>query len=405
VRPAHALSLILLACGGSSEADTEDDEIRIGVLLPYTGKDGSAGVNYERGVLMAVDQINDAGGLYGKPIGIEFADTHSEVERGLAGARELVDRNVVAIIGPEDDELARALPAVLEPADVVLVTPSSSSVPAGTFADAELWFRLAPSSLDLGIALARRMKADGVTKAAIVSTEAEYEASFAQGVEQRAIESGLVITASERISAGAGDYTAVVSSLLAGAPDAIVLAADASTGSKVVNDFAFAGGSSEIRWYLSPSLEQPGFVLNTAPDEVEGMIGVAPAVSPEEARQAAFRRAFMERWNGASPSTGAFYYFDALALFAVAFEGAASASDSATPPGELVRQYMLSASGQSGLVFEWDELPEGIANARQGQAVYYSGTTGVISLDASGGRSAAYTRFWTIRDGTIIPLP
>ena len=135
------------------------------------------------------------------------------------------------------------------------------------------------------------------------------------------------------------------------------------------------------------------------------MIGVAPAVRPDKQRTAAFTDAFMARWNGAVPITGAFYSYDALALFAIAFEGAATATGSAAPDAETLRSYLLSASGQSGLVIEWDEVARGVTEAGAGQSVYYSGLTGVISLDSSGSRSTVYTRLWSIRDGQVVPVP
>src|SRR5258706_10213490 len=140
-----ALCFLLVGCG-SATSRSPDEEIRIGLLLPYTGKDGSDGANYERGVFMAVDQINAAGGLFHKPVRIIEADTHSSTERGFAGAQELVAQGVVAIIGPENDELARQLAPVLQaatPQGIALVTPSSSSVPTSSSADLSLWFHLA----------------------------------------------------------------------------------------------------------------------------------------------------------------------------------------------------------------------------------------------------------------------
>ncbi|MFT3926421.1 MAG: ABC transporter substrate-binding protein [Myxococcales bacterium] len=397
-----ALSLVLLGCGESKHEDS--DEIRIGLLLPYTGKDGSAGGNYERGVLMAVDRINAAGGLHDKPVRILYGDTHSSVERGLASAQELADRGVVAIIGPESDELARALPPVLSEAGVALLTPSSSSVPVGSSQDLDMWFRLAPSSKDLASALARKMKVDGAQRVAIISTDAEYEASFASGIEERLGAIAVSVAASTKISASTTDFSAAIAAVVAASPDAIVLAADATTASKFVNDFSFKSGKHDLQWYLSPSLEQPGFLLNASTDALEGMVGVAPAVSPDGARTDGFTEAFVKRWKGSKPTTGAFYYYDAVALFAVAYEAAPVLEGELLPDAQSVRDHVLSSSGQSGVVFEWDELQKGIANARDGKAVYYSGVTGVIALDRSGGRSAAYTRFWTIERGQFVAL-
>lgn len=405
MRLTTALALALVGCGHSNRSgEVDEDEIRIGLLLPYTGKDGSAGVNDERGVLMAMDQVNAAGGLYGKRVELVFADTHSDVERGLVGVRGLIDQSVIAVIGPVNDELAQAAALMLGERGIPLLTPSSSSVSVVASPETNLWFRLAPSAGDLGTALGRYMRSNRADKVAIVSTEAAYEVGFAAGVAARLEEAGVEIVSSQTIRADAPDFTEVVRAIVSAQPESIVLAADPSTGSRFVNDYDFVAGARSIQWFLSPSLEQPGFLLNTAPQDVEGMVGVAPAVSPDEARTQAFSDAFMERWNGAVPVTGAYYYYDALALFAVAFEGAATATGSAAPDPETLRSYLLSASGQSGLVVEWDELARGVTEAGEGQGVYYSGLTGVISLNASGSRSTVYTRLWTIREGKIVPL-
>jgi branched-chain amino acid transport system substrate-binding protein len=404
VRVRTTAALCLLVAGCSSEAPATGNEIRIGLLLPYTGKDGSAGANYERGVIMAAEQVNAAGGLYKRPLRIVYADTHSSLERGMEGAKKLVDDGVVAIIGPENDELARSLSPVLDQAGVALVTPSSSSVSVGKASSSSLWFRLAPSGRDLGIALAKQMRSDGVKRVAIVSTAVEYEVSFATGVKDRLQGFSLPTVASEVVSAGSSNFSPTVAALVKAEPDAIVLAADASTGSRFVNEVAVIGGLSNVRWYLSPTLEQPAFVLNSFPEAVDSMIGVAPAVGDNDAQTQDFIDTFEGRWNGATPTTGAYFYYDALALFAIAFDGAATASDSVDPPDEAVRDHMLSASGQSGLVIEWNELQRGISEVSDGAAVYYSGLTGVISLDRSGARSATYSRFWTISGGQIVPL-
>jgi branched-chain amino acid transport system substrate-binding protein len=399
VKRAAALGLLLMGCG-SSAADT-GDEVRVGLLLPYTGKDGSAGANYERGVLMAAEQVNAAGGLHKRRLRIVYADTHSDVARGAQGAKSLVDQGVVAIIGPEDDELARELSATLGDADVALLTPSSSSVKS---ADA-LWFRLAPSAKDLGIALARLIENDGAKRIAVVSTSAVYEQSFATGARERLTGDGLAPQTSQVISARASNFSAAIDAIRGTQPDAIVLAADASTGSRFVNEYAFSARTTGIRWYLSPSLEHQAFVLNSLPDVVENMVGVAPDVNRNGTQSAEFNGAFVNRWNGVTPTTGAYFYYDALALYAIAYEAAAKEANSDPPPSEQVRSHLLSASGGSGLVVEWNELPKGLKQASEGKGVYYSGLTGVIKIgEKTGTRSNISTRYWTIRGGQIAPL-
>lgn len=393
-----ALLFLLLGCGESTH-EVESD-VRIGLLLPYTGRDGSAGGNYERGVLMAVDAVNQAGGIGGKHLHVLYADTHSSVERGIEGAQRLIDQHVVAIIGPENDELARALSPMLAEAQVALLTPSSSSVPTTTAAT-NLWFRLAPSAWDLGIALGRRMAAAGVHNVAIVHTDSQYERIFGSGVEERLLSAGVRVESLE-VKAGATGFTEAIRATSKQTPDAVVLAADVVTGSRFVNDYAFvAGWSKGVNWYLSPSLEHEDFVLNTLPQALEGMVGVSAAVTPDRARTDAFTQAFGARWAGATPTTGAFYYYDALALLSIAYEGASYQSQGEHPAASVLRDAVLSASGHTGVVVTWDQLGRGVARASEGRPVYYSGVTGVISLDRSGSRADSYTRFWTVRHGSL----
>ena len=397
MKRAAALGLMLIGCG-SSTPET-GDEVRIGLLLPYTGKDGSAGANYERGVLMAAERVNAAGGLHQRRLRIVYADTHSDVARGADGAKSLVDQGVVAIIGPEDDELARELSTTLGEADVALLTPSSSSVKS---ADA-LWFRLAPSAKDLGIALARLVKTDGAKRIAIVSTTAVYEQSFASGAKERLTGDGIAPQTSQVIAARSSNFSEAIDAIRATQPDAIVLAADASTGSRFVNEYAFSARTEGVHWYLSPSLEHQAFVLNSLPDVTENMTGVAPDVNRNGTQSAEFNGAFASRWGGVTPTTGAYFYYDALALYAIAYEGAAKDSGSDPPPSADVRTHLLAAD--SGLVVEWDELAKGLERASEGKPVNYSGVTGVIKIgEKTGTRANISTRYWTIRGGQIAPL-
>ena len=396
MKRAAALGLLLMGCG--SAADETGDEVRIGLLLPYTGKDSWLGANYERSVLMAAEQVEARGGLGKRPLRLIYADTHSDVQGGMASARSLVDQGVVAIIGPGDDELARQLSAALAAKDVALLTPSSSSV---TSSDDPLWFRLAPAARDLGNALARRIKSDNAQRVAVVSTTALYEQRFATAAHERLASDGVAPLISRVISARDSELSETIDAISATKPDAIVLAADAGIGSRFVNEYASAAGAAGIKWYLSPSLEHQDFVLSLPSDVVETMVGVAvgvgPGTGPDE-----FQRAFVERWDGESPTIGASFYYDALALYAIAYEGAARRTRRPEPSNGEVRGTLLRAGPT--MFVKWNELSEGLDRARDGDVDGYHGVTGWMKFNATGSRVIIYTRLWTIRDGQIAPV-
>ena len=59
------------------------DAIKIGVSGPFTGGSSSMGVSMRDGVKLAVDEINKAGGVRGRPLQIVERDDEAKNERGV----------------------------------------------------------------------------------------------------------------------------------------------------------------------------------------------------------------------------------------------------------------------------------------------------------------------------------
>src|SRR5690606_7211025 len=87
-----------------------DDAVVVGALLPFSGSESAIGRNLEQAMLLAVEDLNAAGGLDGRPFAILSRDSHSSSERGLNQLLELLytDR-VDYLVGPEENDLARGI--------------------------------------------------------------------------------------------------------------------------------------------------------------------------------------------------------------------------------------------------------------------------------------------------------
>ena len=74
--------------------------IKIAVLQELSGAGATAGTNAKNGAMLAIKEINAAGGILGRQIEATVADTQSNpgVAKGLA--TKAVDDNVFAVIGP-----------------------------------------------------------------------------------------------------------------------------------------------------------------------------------------------------------------------------------------------------------------------------------------------------------------
>src|SRR5437879_9146163 len=66
------------------------DPIKVGLSGPFTGGSSSMGVSMRDGVKLAVDEINKAGGVLGRPIQLVERDDEAKNELGVQIAQELI---------------------------------------------------------------------------------------------------------------------------------------------------------------------------------------------------------------------------------------------------------------------------------------------------------------------------
>ena len=84
------------AIAGFGSAAMAADPIKIGVSGPFTGGSSSMGVSMRDGVKLAVDEINKAGGVLGRPLQVVERDDEAKNERGVQIAQELINKEKVA---------------------------------------------------------------------------------------------------------------------------------------------------------------------------------------------------------------------------------------------------------------------------------------------------------------------
>jgi branched-chain amino acid transport system substrate-binding protein len=94
----------------NNEAMAQGEPIPLGSMVPLTGWGGADAIEFQRGVTMAVDEINNIGGILGRPIVPHFEDTKVMTSDVVtAAARRLIDRFAVhAIINGYNSPSLRA---------------------------------------------------------------------------------------------------------------------------------------------------------------------------------------------------------------------------------------------------------------------------------------------------------
>lgn len=140
VRPWLALSVaalaLLTACkkpndsgsgaatGGASSGDT----IPVGEFASLTGKEAAFGQSSHKGTVLAIDEINKAGGVLGKQLRLITEDTQSKQGESATGVRKLISRDkVVAVLGEVASGRSLEGASVCQPARIPMISPSSTN--------------------------------------------------------------------------------------------------------------------------------------------------------------------------------------------------------------------------------------------------------------------------------------
>lgn len=126
------LCAFLFMLAGMLCAAEKNDALKIGVIAELTGDIPAVGASCQNAVLLAVQEINEAGGLDlpgGKQqIDLHIEDSANKADQAALTAQKLItEENVLAIIGPNASLGAIPASAIAESGRTVLITPWSTN--------------------------------------------------------------------------------------------------------------------------------------------------------------------------------------------------------------------------------------------------------------------------------------
>lgn len=102
-------TLVLSACGGSGDSGSDEDSVKIGVVLPFTGVQATIAELEGQGAQVAADLINEAGGIDGK-WEIELVEVDDQLDPGRSATvmRDLNDQGVALALGGQTSDLCKS---------------------------------------------------------------------------------------------------------------------------------------------------------------------------------------------------------------------------------------------------------------------------------------------------------
>ncbi|HEX2062325.1 MAG TPA: ABC transporter substrate-binding protein [Thermoanaerobaculia bacterium] len=221
------LSLVLIGCPpkatetGTTTGGTEG-EIVVGEYGSLTGGQATFGQSTHNGIMLAVDEINAAGGVDGRKIRIITEDDQSKAEEAANAVTKLISQNnVIAVLGEVASSNSLAAAPICQSNKVPMITPSSTNPRVTEVGD--YIFRMCFIDPYQGEAMANYLtKQVGMKKAAIlIDVKSDYSTGLASFFERTFTQNGGQITGKQSYAQGDSDFRSQLTAIKAGNPDVI----------------------------------------------------------------------------------------------------------------------------------------------------------------------------------------
>jgi branched-chain amino acid transport system substrate-binding protein len=292
-------------------------EVRIGAATPLTGRVAWLGEQHERGVAMAVAELNKAGGLLGEPIELILADDYCDDEQGVAAARKLIADGVVFVAGHLCSGPAIAASVLYQEAGIVMISPSATN-PKLTEQGFRNVFRVVKRDSEqarlAGDYLAQRW-ADA--KIAILHDGTVYGQGLAEATKGQLNRHGVNEARFDQIAPGRSEYTETVSALEAAGIEVLFYGGTTAEAALIARQ-AYERGY-DLQLIGSDNLNNEYF-LRVAGPAAEGVRFVA--VADARTNEAAAPVVAKFRAEGYEPEGYALYAYAVIQVWAQAVEKA-----------------------------------------------------------------------------------
>jgi len=397
---AVGLALLTGGCLSYEDPSIPEDAIPFASVLPFSGARAASGANLERAMRFVADQVNasEDSGIAGRQLNLLVSDSHSDTTRGTANARELItEQHAPVFIGTEEPEITFGIANDVKAAGAVHLMPGLTSPRFHDPSTNAAWFRLAPSGEYLACALAKRMIADGINKAATIVTPDDYSGSFATSFGTVFREKGGMLLPSLKAQANASSHAGLLTTLAASGADATVLVTTPTVAAQIVQEWS--AGKRFGRWYLAPMMKDPEFLRNIPPGALDSAVGVSADI---EGQSAAFS-AFFAAGTGDLPLDAAAYYYDAAAMMSLTL-AVAYANLHAMPTAAQFKTFMMQTASPPGAIVRFDDLAAGLNLAAAGQDIEYQGAAGSYVINALGDSVDTAAALWIISGDQFVTI-
>lgn len=284
-RAGTALAALLLACGAAGA----QEPVKVGLIVPLSGPWASQGEVMRIGAEMAVEHINEAGGieaLDGRPLELVVFDTGDSVERANNAAQRMVAEqpDLVGVTGSYLSSFTLAVSEVTERAELPMVTLSYSDLITGRgfdyiFQTSPTGDQQAADALPILNELARTASGETPERLGIVMDNTAASVAFVKPLKEGGSldELGLDLVVDETFTPPLANATPLIQRVRANRPDLLMLLPTVISDAKLLlekmNEFGLGRGRLPTVSNGS-AMGDPDLKSNLSPELLEGVMSI-----------------------------------------------------------------------------------------------------------------------------------
>ena len=321
------LTLVLCLSLGTGGTVFAADTIKIGILGPFTGSLAFNAGEMKKGMMLALDEVNAKGGLFGKKVEIAFADTECKPDKGLAAVKKLVTRDNVLVVGGgycSSVNIATSEFCQFEECPVVVAIAISPTI---TNRGYDFVFRTSPNSpmflngINLWLAQVKKPKT-----VAFFMENSDYGRDGQKIWEEQCKKIGAKVLANLYFEIGGTDFTSAISKLKDLNPDVVFNIAsttEAALIQKQAKELNYA-----TQWIgVGGQFTQAYFKMTGPISEYAMGSSLEPTKAMKDPVTAAFVNAFLKKYPGSRPGIFSSQGYDNLQVILAAVKKAGKPTD------------------------------------------------------------------------------
>lgn len=367
------LSMVVTACapgGGDGE-----EVLKIGFVDPLTGPGAVFGKPQEEAVDMAIEEINNAGGVQvgDKKYKLELIkyDNKADANEAINATRKLIDRDGVKfILGGASSTPTLAVVQNIKDDDVLFLVGYAAEQSIVTQGNTNVFRNRTPSGY-IGGPTGEAVIQDGVKTLAFLGQKDAVYQSFFKFFKEKFTQAGGKVLAEETFSLGDRDMYTQLTKVINLNPDAILVPGYVEQAAFVYKQARELGYKGKIYGFTGGSKEQ--YLEIVTNEQMQGIHDVRPEEVPEKNRSEnnkKFFENFKKKYNK-NPVNISLYAYDQVYVLKNALEKAGTTEVSEVikavkemePPKEATLNYitvngkMFDPNGQAytpNVLLRWE---------------------------------------------------